>query len=605
MKEWIVTPGLSDFFVSFIQASIASICEDKDSLVRDRPLLIIGDSGVGKSMFIEAYKQIYIMHHPEHKSKIVRINCAALSENLVDSELFGHVKGAYTGAIGNRKGILEESDVGLVILDEIGELSEYVQAKLLILIEDGEFRKVGSNTTIQSKVKIIGTTNKSRDFFRDDFWFRFHPLFVPPLYERRMDILVLIYFMSKRFFHSLTPAYALRLLAYNWPGNVRELERVVVSMDNGNSFATDILVGVHGQQKYDTAQDLAVNNFPTDLDKRFTEFHLDNHLALGNYLSKHGVDVYNINKVLVKFGLKIKYDFSLVFDKPYIDHFIEYKENIDDGSRQNSENLNNKQDAQIEEKTAEVSSNDIKIATPREVVDSSKTVSKINASRRTETAAIMGGIFYKDDLFYHADKMGKFVGKEVMPGLSNFYIVKKLKFYSVITKGLSLFCNIFFQDSKAHYPLLSMTKFHCDPYLMDQDDIFYIIKKMHKKRLVIPILEALLNQKINYRGEIDKLLGWNAVIHDLILSNKEAFDTMLTYNCQDKDHYAKESESKKSSLRIFKETEKGLLTEYYTYLMDSSKNIVIAAKRAGVDYETFRSKLRKYKIKKRIDFFEG
>lgn len=225
-KQWIVLPGMRKFFLDYIEL-IKGYLLSEDPLM-NRPLLIIGDSGVGKGMFVDAARQLFEAANPD--KKFMRLNCASFESQLADSELFGYVKGSFTSAFSDKDGIVSKANGGLLVLDEIGELPDVVRAKLLIFVEDNEYRRVGSNDIEKSFVKIIGTTNKGIDDFRKDFWYRFFPIFIPPLYERRLDVLYYIAFKYREVFSKLTPVSALRLLSHNWPGNMRELERVISLM---------------------------------------------------------------------------------------------------------------------------------------------------------------------------------------------------------------------------------------------------------------------------------------------------------------------------------------------------------------------------------------
>ncbi len=164
------------------------------------------------------------------KTPIVEANCAHFAGGVSDlnmsrSELFGHVKGAYTGAVKNKKGLVEEADGGLLILEELGELPLEIQAMLLTFIETGAYRRVGGNKTEKASVKIIGATNRESSL-RDDFRYRFFPFYVPALRERRSDLLYYLYEKYPDLVKNLTKSEVLILLSYNWPGNIREVERI-------------------------------------------------------------------------------------------------------------------------------------------------------------------------------------------------------------------------------------------------------------------------------------------------------------------------------------------------------------------------------------------
>ncbi len=200
----------------------------------DFPALITGESGTGKEMVAHALHTL----SPRSKGPFVIINCAAIQENLLESELFGHEKGAFTGAVTEKKGKFELADGGTVLLDEIGELPVSMQAKLLRCLQEGTIERVGGEKTLFLDVRIIAATNRDLDSavaagdFREDLYFRLNvvPITLPPLRERSRDILVL----AHHFLDIETRALKLpgtgfakdavaALSAYHWPGNVREL----------------------------------------------------------------------------------------------------------------------------------------------------------------------------------------------------------------------------------------------------------------------------------------------------------------------------------------------------------------------------------------------
>jgi two-component system response regulator HydG len=207
----------------------------------DLPVLILGESGTGKELLANA------IHGNSRRAdkRFVTINCAGLSETLLEDELFGHVKGAYTGAMGDRPGRFEYADGGTMFLDEIGDMSPKMQAKLLRVLENGEVVRVGSNDARRVNVRIISATNtdltervKNKEF-REDLYFRIKgmTISIPPLRERREDIPMLVdHFIEqagkthKRNVKGITPDAGKALLSYPWPGNVRQLRNVVENM---------------------------------------------------------------------------------------------------------------------------------------------------------------------------------------------------------------------------------------------------------------------------------------------------------------------------------------------------------------------------------------
>jgi Nif-specific regulatory protein len=201
-------------------------------------VLILGESGVGKELFAE---QLHLKSARREKP-FIRVNCAALSPQLLESELFGHVKGAFTDASQNRLGRFEAADGGTIFLDEIGELPLEVQVKLLRVIQSKTFEKVGSSTTQKVDVRIIAATNRNLEEmvaegrFRSDLYYRLNvlPLLVPPLRNRKDDIKPLALFFCRKFssetkkdFTGFTKEALNSLYSYYWPGNVRELENSI------------------------------------------------------------------------------------------------------------------------------------------------------------------------------------------------------------------------------------------------------------------------------------------------------------------------------------------------------------------------------------------
>ena len=202
------------------------------------PVLISGESGTGKELF----SQLLHDESPRCNAKLVRLNCAALSNGLIESELFGHEKGSFTDAVTQRKGRFELADRGSLLLDEISEVPTSTQAKLLRVLESNEFERVGSSTPIQHDVRIIASSNRNLDQevkegrFRLDLLHRINvvQLRIPPLRDRREDIVPLAMHFLNRFKHEsantltgFTREAMKKLSQHEWPGNIRELRNVV------------------------------------------------------------------------------------------------------------------------------------------------------------------------------------------------------------------------------------------------------------------------------------------------------------------------------------------------------------------------------------------
>jgi DNA-binding NtrC family response regulator len=209
----------------------------------DATVLVQGESGTGKELIARALHQ----NSKRKDGPFIPINCGALPENLLESELFGHVKGSFTGAHQNKKGLFEEADGGTLFLDEIGEMTPVTQVKLLRVLQDSEVRRVGANTGVKVDVRVVAATNQrlqervKENEFREDLYYRLQviPIFLPSLRERKEEIPSLVRHYLGMFseklnkpIKDLTPEAEKAILDYSWPGNIRELinavERAVI-----------------------------------------------------------------------------------------------------------------------------------------------------------------------------------------------------------------------------------------------------------------------------------------------------------------------------------------------------------------------------------------
>lgn len=226
-------------------------------------VLILGESGVGKELVANA------IHYNSQRSKqpFVRVNCAALPESIIESELFGHEKGAFTGATTQRKGRFEMAHNGTIFLDEIGDLSPHTQIRMLRILQEKEFERVGGTETITANVRVVAATNRNleeqieKNEFRQDLYYRLNvfPIHIPPLRQRRTDILELANHFVEKYDKEngkdvrriSTPAIDM-LTSYHWPGNVRELEN---SIERAILLSTDdVLHGHHLPPTLQTAE---------------------------------------------------------------------------------------------------------------------------------------------------------------------------------------------------------------------------------------------------------------------------------------------------------------------------------------------------------------
>ncbi|MCX5906005.1 MAG: sigma 54-interacting transcriptional regulator [Deltaproteobacteria bacterium] len=203
------------------------------------PVLLRGETGVGKDVVANA------IHYspPRHDGPLIKVNCGAIPETLVDSELFGHEKGAFTGAIAQKRGCFERANRGTIFLDEIGEIPPAAQIRMLHVLQYKQIERVGGSAQIPVDIRIIAATHRNLEEliragrFREDLWFRLNvfPIFIPPLRERMGDIPALVYHLINRKSRelnlskipSLAPGTIDHLMSYHWPGNVRELENLL------------------------------------------------------------------------------------------------------------------------------------------------------------------------------------------------------------------------------------------------------------------------------------------------------------------------------------------------------------------------------------------
>jgi DNA-binding NtrC family response regulator len=218
-------------------------------------VLLVGETGTGKELIARAIHDL----SPRGSGPFVRVNCGALSESLLESELFGHVRGSFTGAVANRAGRFEAAHTGTIFLDEINSTTPKLQVKLLRVLQEREFERVGDTETIQVDTRVIAASNRelldevARETFREDLYYRLNvvPIYLPPLRNRREDIPTLInHFLTiynranNRSVGQVTPAAMEALSRHHWPGNVRELQNVVercVILAEGDELTLDLL----------------------------------------------------------------------------------------------------------------------------------------------------------------------------------------------------------------------------------------------------------------------------------------------------------------------------------------------------------------------------
>jgi len=248
-------------------------------------ILITGETGTGKEVVARA------IHHngPRKMHRLVALNCSAIPETLLEAEIFGHVRGAFTGAVGNREGRLEQAHRGTLFLDEVGTMSPALQMKLLRVLQEREFERVGDSKTTKVDVRVIAATNSDLlkmvgdGQFREDLYYRLNviPVHLPPLRERREDIPLLVQHFLEKFRSGGAAAMTVsqeamrQLMSYNWPGNVRQLENateraVAFGGSRGQIEAADLPPEIAGAQAHGVNASFALPDEGVDLDALVT-----------------------------------------------------------------------------------------------------------------------------------------------------------------------------------------------------------------------------------------------------------------------------------------------------------------------------------------------
>jgi len=291
-------------------------------------VLLLGESGTGKELIAR-----YIHYNSPRKDKVfVPVNCGALIETLLESELFGHEKGSFTGAISTKRGLMEIASGGTFFFDEIGDVSLPIQGKLLRVLQEREFMRVGGTNTITTDIRLIAATNKNLEqcikegTLREDLYYRLNVVSVclPPLRERKDDIFLLAQFFLRRFNKKMgkeireIPQDVLRvLMGYDWPGNVRELENVIeravvlaAENDIEVSHLPDRLLEAHIDSgpvfrglSYKEAKQQVVDSFSKEFVARLLQMSKGN---VSQAAKQAGMDGANFRRLMRKYGIQIE-----------------------------------------------------------------------------------------------------------------------------------------------------------------------------------------------------------------------------------------------------------------------------------------------------------
>ncbi len=283
-------------------------------------VLIMGESGTGKELVSRAIHY----HSPRKNHPFITINCAAIPETLIESELFGHEKGAFTNAIEKKLGRVEAAHEGTLFLDEIGELSLMTQAKILRFLEEKEFNRVGGSKTIKVDVRLITATNKDlpqlvkKGQFREDLYYRINvvPIILPPLRERREDIPLLVDHFVKKFseenqkqLKGVSKGALELLMSYEWPGNVRELENLierVIALTNNEYIQPDELPSPIINQSRANGLKESVLSGQISFSRAEEEFEKEiilDALRRANYVQSHAADILGISRRILKYKM--------------------------------------------------------------------------------------------------------------------------------------------------------------------------------------------------------------------------------------------------------------------------------------------------------------
>ena len=325
-RKWIIPPGLQKIMSRYNTRCDALIKRAKAG--DPKPLLIKGETGVGKSFFTEFFVHKYLSQRHDKKVKVV--NCAAFASDLFESELFGHKKGAFTGAIKDKVGLLEYVGEGVLVLEELGELSTPLQAKLLTAIETKRFSRVGELEDRTMSSQIVATTNVVRKAIRDDLWFRCDIFNVPEIALRREDIFYYIENYDPELIPLITEGAALSILCYNWAkGNIREIESLCSALRD----RLDMLSTVDHENNYFAGSNNADGLLFCALDNDASDFDILKAEKLKDSLEKQNIETNTLERVLNSNNIGFDVRRKKVVTKKSPSHKTETKPYFDDGKQ--------------------------------------------------------------------------------------------------------------------------------------------------------------------------------------------------------------------------------------------------------------------------------
>jgi hypothetical protein len=312
-RKWVIPPGLNRSLNRF--AVRCQLIIEDFLKCKSRPLLIHGPTGVGKSLFSEYF--IWEFQKKTKNKDVVFVNCAAIPDNLLESELFGYERGSHNTAFDRKIGFFEKIGDGVIVLEEIGEMAKHLQAKLLMVIENKIFYRLGSTEKIPFRAQIVATSNVDKKKYRKDFMYRFNGFFIPPIHERREDILYYINYCNPDITKNLTKGAVLSLLSYNWPGNVREIEHVCNAMFE--NFVENYAAGNYREDLFGPKyrrNALEERRMIMQIDNEFSDYKFNRFLDFASKLKKSGINIFKIESVLQS---------NLLSFEPYAETFYQYE----------------------------------------------------------------------------------------------------------------------------------------------------------------------------------------------------------------------------------------------------------------------------------------
>ncbi len=314
--------SLDDLLIGESEAMRALEEQIRSAAPSNSRVLITGENGSGKEIVART------LHRLSHRAEqaFVDVNCAAIPEELIESELFGHRKGAFTGAIDERKGKFELADGGTLFLDEVGDMSLRTQSKVLRVLQEQTFQKVGGQQPITVDVRVIAATNKDlqaeigRGTFRDDLYYRLNviPIDVPPLRARGSDVVLLAEYFLRRFAaetgtprKKLSSGASAKLKAYHWPGNVRELqnviERLAILLRNDTIEAEDVQLGTRSVAATEIAANLTLKEARDAFEKQYILSRLRDFAGnVSRTADALGVERSNLYRKLHAYGIRVE-----------------------------------------------------------------------------------------------------------------------------------------------------------------------------------------------------------------------------------------------------------------------------------------------------------